>query len=86
MMTVVMTFTMTMMKMKTMTIIVTTILTTKHAKIIEIVGPMPGAGDEQVSAFVAAEHSEVSPNVAKYLAKKERREPVMVKRDAVPSR
>ena len=56
---------------------------TTRAKLAEIVVAMPGATDEQVSAFVEAEPTDVFPNAAKYLARHRGRAPVMVKRDDV---
>ena len=56
---------------------------TTPAKPAEIVVATPGATDEQVSAFVEAEPTDVFPNAAKYLARHGGREPVMVRRDDV---
>ena len=56
---------------------------TTHAKPAEIVVAMPGATDEQVSAFVEAEPTAVFPNAAEYLARHGERAPVMVRRDDV---
>ena len=62
--------------------IVTTMMRmTTRAKPAEIVVAMPGATGEQVSAFVEAEPTDVSPNAVEYLARKEIRADVMVKRD-----
>ena len=54
-----------------------------HAKLAGIVVAMPGATDEQVSAFVEAEPTAVFPNAAEYLARHGERAPVMVRRDDV---
>ena len=56
---------------------------TTRAKPAEIVVAMPGATDEQVSAFVEAEPTDVFPNAAEYLARHGERAPVMVRRDDV---
>ena len=79
---------MTMMKnimlMKTTaTRIVIMMRMTTRAKPAEIVVAMPGAADEQVSAFVEAEPTDVFPNAAEYLARHGGRADVMVRRDIV---
>ena len=56
---------------------------TTRAKPAEIVVAMPGATDEQVSAFVEPEPTDVFPNAAEYLARHGGRADVMVRRDVV---
>ena len=56
---------------------------TTRAKPAEIVVAMPGATDEQVSAFVEAEPTDVFPNAAEYLARHGGRADVTVRRDDV---
>lgn len=66
-----------------MTTIVIMMRMTTRAKPAEIVVAMPGATDEQVSAFVEAEPTDVFPNAAEYLARHGGRADVMVRRDDV---
>ena len=56
---------------------------TTRAEPAEIVVAMPGATDEQVSAFVEAEPTDVFPNAVEYLARHGGRADVMVRRDNV---
>ena len=56
---------------------------TTRAKPAEIVVAMPGATDEQVSAFVETRPTDVFPNAAEYLARHGGRVDVMVRRDDV---
>ena len=56
---------------------------TTRAKPAEIAVATPGATDEQVSAFVEAEPTDVFPNAAEYLARHGGRADVMVRRDVV---
>ena len=72
-----------MLMRATATRIVIMMRMTTLAKLAEIVVVTPGAIDEQVSAFVEAEPTDVFPNAAKYLARHGGRAPVMVKRDDV---
>ena len=72
-----------MLMTATATIIFIMMRMATRAKPAEIVVAMPGATDEQVSAFVEAEPTDVFPNAAEYLARHGGREPVMVRRDNV---
>ena len=78
---------MTMVEMVEMTNIIPMTVTvtgmTTRVKPAEIVVAMPGATDEQVSAFVEAEPTDVFPNAAEYLARHGGRADVMVRRDDV---
>ena len=67
----------------TVTRIVIMVRMTTRAKPAEIVVAMPGATDEEVSAFVEAEPTAVFPNAAEYLARHGGRADVMVRRDVV---
>ena len=70
-----------MMIIMLMTVTVTRMIA--RAKPTEIVVAMPGATDEQVSASVEAEPTDVFPNAAEYLARHGGRADVMVRRDDV---
>ena len=72
-----------MLMKTTATSIIIMMRITTPAKPAQIAVAMPGATDEQVSAFVEAEPTDVFPNAAKYLARHGGRAPVMVKRDDV---
>ena len=75
-----------LMKPTATRIIIIMVRMTTRAKPAEIVVAMPGATDEQVSAFVEAGPTDVSHNAAKYLVRHGGREPVMVRRDDVKNK
>ena len=72
-----------LMKTTATRIAITMMRMTTRAKPAEIVVAMPGATDEQVSAFVEARPTDVFPNAAEYLARHGGRADVMVRRDDV---